>query len=335
MGVLVGDVGGTKTVLALATGGEEGYLRLDQERRLPSGAFASFEDLVHHYLAETGAVPASAAFAVAGPVHAGQSQITNLPWVIDQGRLRAEFGWAPVCLLNDLEAVAWGIPALGPEDLTVLQPGEEGAQGNACIIAAGTGLGEAGLFWNGQHHHPFATEGGHADFAPATAREEALLGWLRQRHGHVSWERLVSGPGIRNLHEFLLALGGDADVGQVGGQGLGVPEVAGKDLAAVIAARAGLGDCPLCVETMALFASLYGREAGNLALKHMALGGVYLAGGIAPKNLDLLRGPGFLDAFLDKGRMAPLLRRMPVRVILNPQTPLFGAARYLHNQAFP
>lgn len=321
MGVLVGDVGGTKTVLALAEWAQ-GRFHLERELRLSSGDFASLEALVRYYLAETGLTPDLAAFAVAGPVRDGHSEITNLPWIIDSRRLGAAFGWDDVRLLNDLEAVAWGIPALGPEDLAVLHPGEEGAQGNACVISAGTGLGQAGLFWDGQRHHPFATEGGHGDFAPATAQEEALLGWLRQRHGHVSWERLVSGLGLRYIYEFLLSQEGH-------GLGGSLPEEGGEDLGAAIAAGAAAGTCPLCVATMTLFVTLYGREAGNLALKHLALGGVYLGGGIAPKNLDLLRGPDFLAAFLDKGRMAPLLRRMPVKVILNPHTPLFGAARFL------
>nr|MBP6807976.1 glucokinase [Chromatiaceae bacterium] len=159
MGVLVGDMGGTKTILALAEQ-EQGRLHLERELSFPSGGFGSLEDLVHHYLAETGLAPDRAAFAVAGPVQDGHSEITNLPWLIDSRHLAAEFGWGEVALLNDLEAVAWGIPALGPEDLAVLHPGEEGAQGNACVIAAGTGLGQAGLFWDGQRHHPFATEGG-------------------------------------------------------------------------------------------------------------------------------------------------------------------------------
>ncbi len=321
MGVLVGDVGGTKTVLALAER-SQGRLYLDRELRLPSGDFVSLEDLVRHYLMETGLVSDRAAFAVAGPVRDGRCEITNLPWVIDRRQLVAAMGWRDVYLLNDLEAVAWGISALSPEDLAILHPGEEGAQGNACVIAAGTGLGQAGLFWDGQRHHPFATEGGHSDFAPETAQEEALLGWLRQRHGHVSWERLVSGLGLRNIYEFLLSQEG---LGQ-GSRGL---EEVGDDLGAAIATGAASGACPLCVTAMALFVRLYGREAGNLALKHLALGGVYLGGGIAPKNLDLLRGPDFLAAFLGKGRMEPLLRRMPVKVILNPLTPLFGVACYL------
>lgn len=324
MGVLVGDVGGTKTVLALADW-SSGRFHLDQELRFASGDFASLEALVHHYLSETHLIPDRAAFAVAGPVREGRCDITNLPWFVDQRQLKMAMGWHDVCLLNDLEAVAWGIPALGPEDFAILQQGEEGTQGNACVIAAGTGLGQAGLFWDGRQHHPFATEGGHSDFAPETAQEVALLDWLRQRHGHVSWERVVSGLGLRNIFEFLLSQAGLApgDSGLVG---------EGDDLGAAIAAGAASGACPLCVAAMALFARLYGREAGNLALKHLALGGVYLGGGIASKNLELLRGPDFLAAFLGKGRMEPLLRRMSVKVILNPHAPLYGAARYLDYQ---
>jgi len=331
MSLLVADVGGTKTVLARARPTEGGLL-LDQERRYPSGDFASFEDLIRAYLAETGEGPTGAVFALAGPVRDGRCEITNLPWLIDSRRLRQRFAWPQVHLINDLEAVAWGIPALAAADLAVLQPGEEGARGNACVLAAGTGLGEAGLFWDGQRHHPFATEGGHADFAPASALEEELLGWLRQRHGHVSWERLVSGLGIGNLYRFLAERqAGLRDQARRGGQAGEVPPIlneAGADLAGTIAARAVAGSCPLCRATMDLFARLYGREAGNMALKHLALGGVYLGGGIAPRNLALLGAGGFLEAFLDKGRMTPLLQRMPVKVILNPRVALYGAWRY-------
>ena len=330
MSVLVGDIGGTKTVLALATE-VEGRWRLARELRLPSGAYDALPELVAHYLRETGASPRGAAFAVAGPVQDGRSDITNLPWVIDRRHLASEFGWERVGLLNDLEAIAWGIPFLGPEDVETLYPGEEGAGGNACIIAAGTGLGQAGLYWDGERHHPFATEGGHADFAPATNREEALLVWLRRRHGHVSWERLVSGPGILNIHDFLR----DQPGARAGGRytsplrrPAGQPEGEGEDPVAAIAAQAVAGSCRFCVETMALFFSLYGREAGNLALKHLALGGVYLGGGIVPKNLELLRRSDFLAAFFAKGRLESLLRRMPVKVILNPATPLLGAAHF-------
>lgn len=323
MRVLVGDIGGTKTVLAVAEASGD-QVCLEQEQRFPSGGFPSLEQIIRQYLDETGAACDFASFAVAGPVRADRSEITNLPWEIDARRLEGEFGLRAARLLNDLEAVAWGIPALGPDALVVLHPGADGAVGNACVVAAGTGLGEAGMFWDGTRHRPFAGEGGHTDFAPATDREIALLRWLRERHGHVSWERLVSGMGIGNIYEFLLSDSG----GETGGGLTG--DLRGGDLAAAVSAGAADGSCALCAAAMELFASLYGREAGNMALKHMALGGVYLGGGIAPKNLALLRRPVFLDAFFQKGRMEHLMRRMPVRVILEPNTPLFGAARFMN-----
>lgn len=321
MRVLVGDIGGTKTRLAVAETAGDG-VELALERYYPSGDFASLEDILAAYLAETRVTCAVGGFAVAGPVQDDRSRITNLPWVVDARRLERSLGLTAARLLNDLEAVAWGIAALGAADLAVLHSGEGGTKGNACVVAAGTGLGEAGLYWDGRCHHPFATEGGHADFAPDDEREVELWRFLRRCYGRVSWERVVSGMGIGDIFRFLLAWrGGEAP-----------PEVAAvlaADPAAVIAMAAAAGTCPLCIETMELFARLYGREAGNMGLKHLALGGVYLGGGIAPKNLDLLSRPCFVDAFLAKGRMEPLMRRMPVRVILEQRVPLFGAARFM------
>ena len=220
------------------------------------------------------------------------------------------------------QAVAWGVAALQPEDLAQVHAGEEGGTGNACVVAAGTGLGEAGLYWDGSRHRAFATEGGHTDFAPADEREFALLTHLQRRIGRISWERVVSGMGIGNIYEFLASWHRASHPPAVGAALAG-----GGDVAAAVAEEAVAG-CPVCTETMDLFALLYGREAGNMALKHMALGGVYLGGGIAPKNLELLRAGGFLRGFLDKGRMRPLMERMPVHVILNQQAPLLGAARF-------
>jgi glucokinase len=323
MGILVGDIGGTKTVLAMAEVGAQ-RVRIREERRFSSAEFASLGEMVTLFLDQTGVTCESAAFAVAGPVHGDRSRITNLSWDIDVSEIGRSHGWAAARLLNDLEAVAWGIPALAPDDLCILHAGERGARGNACVVAAGTGLGEAGMYWDGARHRPFATEGGHADFSPSDERELELLGYLSQRYGpHVSWERVVSGMGIRNLYEFLCSRGeGQASSGPL-------RATSGEDLAAAVSAGAASGRCRLCVEAMELFASLYGREAGNMALKHMALGGVYLAGGIAPKNLELLRRPAFLEAFFDKGRMAPLMQRMRVSVILEQRVPLFGAARFM------
>lgn len=322
MPLLVGDIGGTKTVLAIAEAAAEG-VRVTGERRYASRDFASLREVAARFFAETGVTCEAAAFAVAGPVRDDRSEITNLPWDLSARRLEAALGLRRVRLLNDLEAVAWGIAALDPEDFEVLHPGEPDAVGNGCVVAAGTGLGEAGLYWDGTLHRPFATEGGHADFAPGDERELALLRRLQGLYGHVSWERLVSGMGITHIYDFLVESQGVDPANRL------EETTAIEDRPAAIAAAATDGTCSVCVETMALFMHLYGREAGNLALKQMALGGVYLGGGIAPKNLALLRRGPFLGAFFDKGRMAGLMQRMPVKVILEQRAPLFGAARFM------
>jgi glucokinase len=335
MPVLVGDIGGTKTVLGVAGYDAQQRPCLSGQRRYPSGDFDSLEAIVRLYLDETGHNTADSpvgAFAVAGPVQGRRSQITNLPWAIDAERLELDLGLRRVALLNDLEAVAWGVAALGPDDLAVLHDGDLGTgvvpgAGNACVVAAGTGLGEAGLYWDGARHHPFPTEGGHTDFAPTDALEFELLLYLQGRFGRVSWERVVSGMGIAHLYDFLLGHRRTVTPAWLS------EAFAAGDRAAAIAVAAAAGRCPICVETMALFFRLYGREAGNMALKHLALGGVFLGGGIAPKNLAALRVSGFLDGFFAKGRMEPLLRRMPVGVILRDDTPLLGAARFMARDA--
>jgi len=321
MRMLVGDIGGTKTELAVAEPVADG-LRLDSQRRYSSRDFATLGDLLADYLSSTGVRCDVGSLAVAGPVVDGFSRTTNLPWEVSGRDLAARLGLTTMVLLNDLEAVAWGVPALGDGDLAVLQPGAPGAVGNACVVAAGTGLGQAGLYWDGSTHHPFATEGGHADFAATDELEFALLQYLQARVGRVSWERVVSGMGLADLYRFVASRRGGAHAAPVAAALDG-----GGDVAAAVADSASQG-CALSTETMRLFARLYGREAGNTALKHMALGGVYLAGGIAPKNLALLLGPEFLDGFLDKGRMRALMLRIPVRVILQAQVPLYGAARF-------
>jgi glucokinase len=326
MRILVGDIGGTKTGLALAEL-QGGQVELREARRFPSGEFQSLESIVSRYLQETGQATGDAcplgAFAIAGPVHGRVSRTTNLPWEVDALVLERVLGLRQVGLLNDLEAVAWGVAALGPEDLATLHPGEGPGLGNACVVAAGTGLGEAGLYWDGERHRPFPTEGGHTDFAPANELEIALLVHLQGRFGRVSWERVVSGMGIANVYEFLLHRHRAETPDWL------AAEIAAGDTAAAVAGAAVAGRCAICVETMEVFFRLYGREAGNMGLKHLALGGVYLGGGIAPKNLDALAASGFLDAFFAKGRMEPLMRRMPVRAILRGETPLLGAARFM------
>jgi len=247
---------------------------------------------------------------------------TNLPWYIDADALQQRFNFKACTLLNDLEATAYGLPALDSEDLLTLQQGEPGASGNAVIIAAGTGLGEAGLYWDGQQHHPYATEGGHTSFSPQNDLEIELLRYLQKRYGHVSWERIVSGMGLVDLHEFLRSYRKSA-----------VPqwlseEMQAGDAASAISRAAMAGRDDVCIETMDRFVHLYGTEAGNLALKAMSSGGIYVGGGIAPKILPLLQRGTFIEAFLAKGRMRHLLEAMPVHVILNDHTALYGPALY-------
>lgn len=316
--VLAGDVGGTNTRLALfAVDGDR--LSLQHQQTHPSREFDSLDAVVERYLAAAAELCGRACFAIAGPVTGRRAVTTNLPWEIDANEMQDRLGIERVRLLNDLEATAWGIGELAEDDLHTLYAGRDDATGNRTVIAAGTGLGEAGLHWDGTRHRPFATEGGHTDFAPSSPLETALREHLAERFGHVSWERVVSGPGLVNLHRFLSDRHGEA----AAGFGTGASE---DDAAAAVVAAARAGDA-LSREAVELFVHLYGAEAGNLALKHMATGGVFVAGGIAPKILDFLEPPTFVEAFLAKGRMRPLLERMSVRVVLDDLAALRGAAR--------
>lgn len=315
---LAGDIGGTKTRLAVATV-QGSKVLIEHEASFPSQAYPRFENLLGEFLSGT-AMPGCAAFGVAGPVQGRAVQTTNLPWHIDADALQRRFGFASCILLNDLEATAYGLPALAPEELLTLQAGVINACGNAAVIAAGTGLGEAGLYWDGRQYRPFATEGGHASFSPANEQEFALLRYLQQQHQHVSWERVASGMGLLSLHGFLRQY-----------RRVAVPhwlsdEMQSGDAASAISAAALAGSDEICVETLRWFVRMLGAEAGNLALKIMSRGGLYLGGGIAPKILPLLKNGEFLEAFLNKGRMRPQLEAMPVRVILNDRAALYGPA---------
>ena len=319
MHILTGDIGGTNTRLAMMEY-ENGRARIAENLTFPSASYASLGDIVTEFFTRYPKAQAqAAAFGVAGPVAQGVSRITNLPWVISTATLAQQLGLQAVQLLNDLEALAWGIDTLQPEDMVALQTGSSEETGNRAVIAAGTGLGEAGLCWDGKLHVPFATEGGHTDFAPTTDRDWRFYGFLQDRFGHVSWERVVSGAGLVHLLEFLVQESGTA-----GPAWFNDP---GQDRAAGITGDALSGNDPLCVEALHWFARLYGAEAGNLALKMKATGGLYLGGGIAPKILPALQDGRFLAAFLDKGRMRALVEAMPVRVIRNEQVSLQGLAR--------
>ncbi len=321
MRVLAGDIGGTSTRLALfAVDGE----RLDPiaQKSFPSRDFSGLEQIVRLFLDPVRETCKRACFGIAGPVRNGRSETTNLPWVIEARLLERNLNLDRVDLINDLEANAYGIAALGPDDFKVIHEGEPDAAGNRAIIAAGTGLGEAGLFWDGQRHRPFATEGGHGDFAPTGELEISLLRHLSLRFGRVSWERVLSGPGLVNIYRFLLEHRGAEEDRAVAG------EMSRADPAAAISKAGMAGRCGVCVEALDLVVGFYAAEAGNLALKFMATGGLFLGGGIAPKIVEKLEGAAFRSRYFAKGRMQALVESMPAKVILNDRTALLGTARF-------
>lgn len=318
--ILIGDIGGTNTRLAIASV-RNTQIDIDQHTIYASPDFKALEDILRQYPPTSQGLASAAAFGVAGPVRDGVSRITNLPWEVSSRALSASLALERVYVLNDLEAMAWGIDTLEPAELVCLQAGHGEAPGNRAVVAAGTGLGQAGVYLDGRGHWPFATEGGHCDFAPKTGRDQRLLAHLQARYGHVSWERLVSGPGLENIFGFLLAERALPTPGWLS-------ETPEDDHAEQISRRALAESDEHCVEALHWFVELYGREAGNVALKMNAAGGVYLGGGIAPKILPALGDGRFLEAFLDKGRMRPLLEAMSVQVIDSKLVSLKGLARY-------
>ena len=322
--ILAGDIGGTKTVISLYARSASGALQNVYLQTFPSQNYPTLETILNEYLEQAPRhVLKSACFGVAGAVVMGQCRTTNLPWSLSERGLAETLGIPTVKLLNDLEAAAYGMLFIGAHERVVLNPGKANASGNIAVIAAGTGLGEAMLYWDGTRHHPIASEGGHCDFSPRTDREIELLKYLRQRlNGHVSYERILSGPGLYNVYQFLRDSGYGSEPGWLG------EELRGGDPSATISRQALSGKDPLCAAALDMFVAIYGAEAGNLALKCLAVGGVYIGGGIAPQILPALTRDTFMDAFLDKGRFAPLMRDMPVYVATNSQAPLLGAAHY-------
>jgi glucokinase len=318
--VLAGDIGGTKTALAVHAVEHGGAPVLVRERDYVSHEYPGLEQVVAAFVAEGKEPIAAAAFGIAGPVVDDAVTTTNLPWRIERPRLSRELGGVPVRLMNDLESTAYGALFLGPDELLTLNAGVE-RPGHRAVIAAGTGLGQAFLYWTGHAHVPVATEGGHTDFAPRTVEEDGLLRFLRARFGRVSYERVVSGPGLHDLFRFL-----DEELRRPVAPAVRA-RMASEDASAVIGEAATAGTCATCREAVELFVAAYGAQAGNLALTVMAIGGVYVGGGIAPKILPLVRAGAFMRAFVDKGRYQALMREIPVRVILNPRTGLLGATR--------
>ncbi|HTY54800.1 MAG TPA: glucokinase [Candidatus Binataceae bacterium] len=318
--ILAGDIGGTHARLGLF---DVESKRLSQvvESTFPSASHKTFEEIVAEFVAQHKLPVTRACFGIAGPIRKGRAEPVNLPWVVDQRELATVLHLETVYLINDLEANAYGVNGLEPHDFLVLNQGAPEALGNTAVIAAGTGLGEAGLYWDGSYHRPFATEGGHADFAPHNELEIDLLRYLQAAHGHVSWERVVSGPGLSSIYKFLRDTGHGEEPAWL------AEAIRAHDASAVISQMAIEGRSPLCEQALDIFVSLYGAEAGNIALKFLAIGGVYIGGGIAPRIIEKLKGPAFMESFTSKGRLKPLLEVMPVRVILNDRAALLGAAR--------
>jgi glucokinase len=319
--ILAGDIGGTNTRLALFENGAKGW-RIRFEKTFPSRERPSLESALEEFLSLHPAKITGASFGVAGPVRVGRCEATNLPWVVDAESVAKRLRLPRVGLVNDLVANAHGIVLLGSRDFVILNKGTRNASGNRALISAGTGLGEAGLLWDGKAHLPFASEGGHADFAPRNHLEMELLDYLMARHGRVSYERILSGPGLANIYRFLRDSGKGKEPAWL------AHELGQGDPAPVISRLALEGKSPLCSQALNLFVAIYGAEAGNHALKVMATGGVYLGGGIAPKIAARLKEPVFINAFKAKGRLGLLLLDIPVRVIMNPKTALLGAARH-------
>lgn len=318
--ILAGDIGGTKTRIALCEPREHG-LGIAVEETFKSGEHAGLDEIVSAFRELHPSPFEIAGFGIAGVIRDGRCEATNLPWTVDARKLAAGLGLATVALINDLEATAFGIVALQASDFCTLNAGTVEQHGNQAVIAAGTGLGQAGLAWNGKEHVPFATEGGHADFAPNDDLQEHLSRWLRAQHRHVSWERVLSGPGLVNIYRFLRDTGRGEEPAWL------TDLMLQGDPAAAIADAALQKRAKLCEHALDLFVLLYGAQAGNLALTVMARGGVFVGGGIAPKILKKLEEPTFMQGFTFKGRMKPLMESMPVRVIVNDRAALLGAAR--------
>jgi len=327
--ILAGDVGGTKVHLALYNfvGGKLVAVR---DHKYPASQYASLDDVVKAFLTdpEEKKQIVAATFGCPGPVKDGRLKLTNLPWTLDTRLLTQSLGIEHIFLINDLEANGYGIPELAPESLFTLHAGDAGAVGHQGLIAAGTGLGEALLIWDGKKHRPIPSEGGHCDFAPRNDREIALFNYLRRMlNGRVSFERVIAGIGIKNVYDFL------RDVEKLDEPGWLKQRLATEDPNAVIGQCAEDGSSSICFETMKIVASVYGAETGNIALKVLATGGMFLGGGIAPKILKTLQNGAFTQAFLDKGRLSPLLQSIPVRVILDDTCALLGAAAYAEARA--
>lgn len=320
--ILAGDIGGTKTVLGIfETQGDQ--LKVLRQQTFASSDYPKFENLLTEFMANREPIEA-VCLGIAGPIKQQKCITTNLPWVIDAKQIQELLHVDKVFLLNDLQAAAYGVLQLN--SFHELNPHSQPQTGHIAVIAPGTGLGQAILFFDGKQHHALPTEGGHCEFAPQNTLEDQLLVFLRKRFkGHVSLERILSGDGFGNLYDFLTSIDYAPSNPQLEQQMQNV------DRNAVIS-QAGLdGSDEICIKALELFCRIYGAEAGNLALKTLPAGGVYITGGIAPKIRSALESGGFMEGFLDKGRMTHAIEKIPVRMVDNPDTPLLGAAHFAAN----
>ncbi len=326
--ILAGDVGGTKVHLALY-GFEHGQLVHIRDERYPAQEYSGLEDIVRRFLSESGNPEVTAAcFGVPGPVRGGRLRLTNLPWVLDSRELSVHLKIPHIFLINDLEANGYGIPELTAEQIFTLNVGDTAAVGNRAVVSAGTGLGEGVLIWNGQKHVPMASEGGHTDFAARNPLEaELLVHLMKKMGGRVSYERVISGPGLTNIYQFL------RDEKKMEEPAWLAERMKNEDPNAVIGEVGEAGTSELCTKTLEMFVASYGAEAGNMVLKVLAIGGMYLGGGIAPKILKTMRDGRFMQAFTDKGRLSELLIHTPVHIILESRAALLGAAAYAEARA--
>jgi glucokinase len=323
--ILAGDVGGTKVDLALYEF-TSGKLTYNRDKIFRARDYSGLEAIVREFLGSEKVT--AACFGVPGPVRDGRLRLTNLPWTLDSRELSVSLGIQHVFLINDLEANGYGVAELADGQIYTLNEGDPSQIGNRALLAAGTGLGECFLVWNGRSHTPYPSEGGHADYAPRNEDEIDLLRFLKQKYdGRISFERVVSGMGLTNIYEFLREVRGMDEPAWLAGR------IAAEDPNAVITELALAAKSEICVKAMDMFVSAYGAEAGNLALKILSAGGLYVGGGIAPRIIEKLKDGAFMKAFADKGRMSQLLINMPVRIILESRAALLGAAAYAESKA--
>jgi len=328
--ILAGDIGGTKTNLALFED-REGVYSYSHFASYPSQSYPNLRTIVQEFLESCKSICDLSAlkfacFAIAGPVIDGVCKATNLPWIVDHIELSKNLKIGQVFLINDLEANAYAIDILSPDNLLELYPGKGKKEGNRAVISPGTGLGEAGLYWDGKKHHPFACEGGHCEFGPRNQLQIDLCRYLYEKYGHASYERLLSGPGLFNIYLFFKEVMKRTEPNWL------LEQMQKEDPSKIITQNALNHKSELCMDALNLFVSILGSEASNCVLKFMARGGIYLGGGIPPKILPKLKEPAFFKGFVDKGRFKSLLEEVPIWVILDDKASLKGAAHYCRSQ---